>query len=553
MVRERTALVQYARSIDKELAMRASLWLSVAFFILPSTHLTAAEPPPAQWIVVTAPAYRKAVEPLCDHRKAQGMHVTVIETTEVVSKKRLLAGDTQTLREHISKLAREAKGPSYVLLVGAVEANSLDDAEAKVLPPLRGTTGRMKGQPSDNGYGCFDKELLPTAPVGRFPARSVEEAKKMVEKTLAYEKDAKPGEWRRRLTVLAGAPAFNPAVDKLVEELAIARLAKLDPSWSGRAIYANAQSRFCLPDDLLRKKAISYVEEGQALILYLGHSSAEGFAAGPDGYMNRDDWAKVDMKRGPGIFATFGCNGCQLTDADHHEGYGIAAMRNPHGPVAVLGSHGICFAAMVQLASDGLFQSLCGAKPPERLGDAWLRLKESLAKGKIDAISFWLLDKADGDPNIPQATQRLEHLEMFVLLGDPALRLPVIPGDVKLTVAGSAQMGGTITVTGEAPDRLAGAKVRLTLERPLTSEPADLQPLPEKKDERAQVMLGNHERANRFVLAERETTVADGRFEVKLAIPDKAPWSRLLIRAYAATDRYDGCGVLALDLKTNNK
>jgi hypothetical protein len=91
------------------------------------------------------------------------------------------------------------------------------------------------------------------------------------------------------------------------------------------------------------------------------------------------------------------------------------------------------------------------------------------------------------------------------------------------------------------------------LERPLTSEPADLQPLPGEKDERAAVMLGNHERANRFVLVEREATIKDGRFEVVLEIPAKAPWPRLLIRAYAATDRQEGLGVLAVDLKTKNK
>jgi hypothetical protein len=553
MARQWRAVVQYGRLIDKEPVMRAWFWLLLAFLTAIPSEVIAEESPAGQWIVVVAPAYRKAVEPLCEHRKAQGLGVTVVETTDMLSKKEILAGDAEKLREHINKLCRDAKGPNYVLIVGAVEADKLEEAETKVAPALRGTTGRMKDQPSDNGYGCLDKELLPTVAVGRFPAHTEKEVRQMVEKTLAYEKDTKPGEWRRRMTVLAGAPAFNPAVDKLVEELAIARLGKLDPTWSGKAIYANPQSRFCLPDDYLHKRAISYVEEGQGLTLYLGHSNAEGFAAGPDGYISRDDWAKVKIQRGPGVFATFGCNGCQLTDKDHREGYGVAAMRNPHGPVAVLGSHGICFAAMVQLASDGLFQSLCGAKPPERLGDAWMRLKESLAKGKIDALSYWLLDKADGDPTIPQATQRLEHLEMFVLLGDPALRLPVLPSDVKLTVAGTVEATGTLTVTGDVPERLAGGKVRVTLERPLTSEPADLQPLPGEKDERAAVMLGNHERANRFVLVEREATIKDRRFEVKLEIPAEAPWPRLLIRAYAATDRQEGLGVLAVDVKTKNK
>jgi hypothetical protein len=304
----------------------------------------------------------------------------------------------------------------------------------------------------------------------------------------------------------------------------------------------------------LRKRAIEYVEEGQALTLYLGHSNAEGFAAGPSGYLDRKDWSALSIRRGPGVFATFGCLGCQLMDEDHREGYGVAAMRNPHGPVAVIGSHGICFAAMVQLASDSLFQTVCGPKPPERLGDAWLLLKEGVARGKIDPISFWLLDKADGDSRIPQATQRLEHLEMFLLLGDPALRLPSLPADIKLTVTGIPEAGRTITVTGEVPDRLAGAMVRLTLERPLTSEPADLQPVPVKPGaERDTVMRANHERANRFVLETREATVKDGRFEIKLDLPKELPWSRLLLRAYAATDSQDGIGVRTLSLPKPEK
>jgi hypothetical protein len=527
--------------------MRLRFWLLFVVLTVLTARVIAEES--AQWIVVTAPAYRDVIEPLCAHRKSQELHVTVVQTTDVLSKKEILAGDADKLREHLNELCRGRKGPTYVLLVGMVEPDKSDDADQRVLPPLRGTTSRMKGQPSDNGYGCQDKELLPTVAVGRFPAHSVKEAKEMVEKTLAYEKDVKPGEWKRRLTVLAGAPAFSPAVDKLVEELALARLDRLDPSWSGKAIYANAQSRFCLPADVLRKHAVQYVEEGQALTLFLGHSSAEGFAAGPARYMDREDWGKLAIRRGPGVFATFGCLGCQLTDEDHQGGYGVAAMRNSRGPVAVIGSHGICFAAMVQLASDSLFQTFCGPNPPERLGDAWLSLKQGVAKGKIDAFSFWLLDKADGDSRISQATQRLEHLEMFLLLGDPALRLPSIPADIKLTVAGTVEAGKSITITGDAPARLGGAKVRVTLERPLSSEPPDLLALPKQPgEERAKIMLTNHEQANRFALEIREATVKDGRFEITFNLPAKLPWQRLLLRAYVATEREEGLGVKTIEV-----
>ncbi len=503
-----------------------------------------------QWIVVTAPAFRGAVEPLCEQRKAQGMTVKVVETTDILKPEEVKAGDAQKLREHVNKLCGDHKGTSYVLLVGAVEAGKHDDAAKIVLPPLSGTVGRMKGQPSDNGYGCLDDGRTPTVAVGRFPARTVEEAKAMVQKTLDLERDTKPGEWKRRLTVLAGVPAYNPVVDRLVEGLALNRFDRIDPSWMGKAIYHNPQSRFCVPDNQLQKTSLKYVEEGQAFTVYLGHSYAGGLWGGEAHYLDRDDWAKLKIARGRGVFMTFGCNGCQLKGEDG-EGYGVAAIRNPSGPAAVTGSHGICFAAMVQLAADGLFESTFTGKPPERLGATWLAMKNGLAKGKIDALTYATLDRVDGDPKIPQETQRQEHLEMFVLLGDPALKLPSIAADVKLKTDGKPAPGEALTITGTLPERLQGAKVRLTLERPVSSVPPDLEPLP--KNEPAaktdRIMLANHERANRFALATGEVTAKDGSIEWKVDLPAKLPYPRLVVRAYATTERDEGLGVLVLEIK----
>src|SRR5579884_3742738 len=431
----------------------------------------------AQWIVVTAPAFHKAIEPLCQQRKSQGLHVIVVQTTDVLSREDIRAGRGNKLREHINKLCRDHHGPSYVLLVGALSTERLDQAESIVLPSLSGTVGRMKGQPSDNGYGCLDEGRLPAAAVGRFPARSEEEARGMVAKTLEYERTTQPGAWRRRLIILAGIPAYNPLVDRLVEGLALARLSRLSPMWTGRAIYSNPQSRFCLPDDQLHQRALQYVQAGEAFTLYLGHSNAEGLYGGRARYLDREDWSELRIPRGKGVFFTFGCCGCQLR-GDEGEGYGVAAIRNPNGPVAVAGSHGICFAAMVQLAADGLFESTFAETVPQRLGDAWLAIKNGLAKGKIDDLTFRLLDAVDGNKAIPQATQRQEHLEMFVLLGDPALRLPRMPEDVEVKTEQGITPGQKLNVSGKVPARLAGARLRLTLERTVNSVPEDLEAVP---------------------------------------------------------------------------
>lgn len=513
-----------------------------------------AAPPAGQWIVAAAPAFRQAVEPLCQARKNQGLRVVVVQTTDVLSREDIRAGRGRKLREHINKLCREHKGPSYVLLVGAVSCGTdLQSVSQVVLPALSGTVGRMKGQPSDNGYGCLDDSRLPTVAVGRFPARTEEEARGMVAKTLEYERGNRPGRWRRRLTILAGIPAYNPLVDRLVESLALARLARLSPMWTGRAIYSNPQSRFCLPDGLLHQRALQYVQEGEAFTLYLGHSNAQGLYGGRARYLDRDDWSRLRIKQGKGVFITFGCNGCQL-QGDGGEGYAIAAMRNANGPVAVIGSHGICFAAMVQLAADGLFDCTFAKAPPERLGDSWLAIKNSVAHGKIDALTFGLLDAVDGDKAIPQATQRQEHLEMFLLLGDPALRLPRMPEDVEVSAEQSVSGGEKLTVSGKLSKRLAGARVRITLERTVNSVPDNLEVVSVATAEaRARVLLANHERANRFVLVQSESTAKDGRFRATLDVPAKLPWPRLILRVYAANEREEGMAVRTLRRSVANR
>ncbi len=524
--------------------MTGRTWFALLTFFLAVGRVPAADAPRAQWIAVTAPDFREAVEPLGRHRAAQGMRVTLVTTTDVLGPEDVRSGKADRLRDRVTKLCRDFDGTSYVLLVGAVEAEA-----GAAVPPLPGGAGRMKNRPSDNGYGSPGEDLLPAVAVGRLPARSADEARVMVRKTLDYERDDRPGEWKRRLTVLAGAPEFNPVIDAVVERMAVAQLARIDPAWHGKALYHNSQSRFTLPDDQCHERARRYVEEGQALTLYLGHSNATGFYANRERFLSGDDWAKLTIARGPGVFATFGCYGCQLAGKPC-EGYGIAAIRNAGGPAAVLGSHGECFAAMVKLASEAFTDSLLGPKPPERLGGAWLRLKEGLAKGKIDALTYRLLDAADGDPSLPQAVQRREHQEMFVLLGDPALRLPSVPRDVTLGVTGDVTPRGRLTLSGEAPPRLEGGRVRLVVERPRDSDPAESVALPPAPGAaRDKAVVERHERANEFSLFTRELTVKGGRFEASVELPEKLPWRKLVARAYAATERAEGLGVLTLEVK----
>src|SRR5262249_5856538 len=151
------------------------------------------------------------------------------------------------------------------------------------------------------------------------------------------------------------------------------------------------------------------------------------------------------------------------------------------GPVAVIGSLHECYAAINELAVDGLFAQFLADKPPERLGQAWLGLQQGIAQGKSNPLTFRVLDEVDGSKGkTALADQRLEHLEMFILLGDPALKMPARATPFDLKAPAEAKAGETIAVSADMPKALHGCSVRVTVERPLTSEPPDLVALPKK-------------------------------------------------------------------------
>lgn len=491
--------------------VRASLILGL--FLIPCPLFAVGPPPVEQWIVVHPVSFTRTLAPLIQHRRDQGVRVVSVPTL-----------DSARLKDRLRSLCLAHPGPSSILLAGSLD----------LVPALKGTVGRMKNHPSDAGYGCLSDSRLPTVPVGRFPARTQAELQAMVAKTLTLERSSAPGRWRRRLTVLAGIPDYNPVVDRLIETLAFSRFDRLHPSWSGRAIYTASSSRFRLPDRQLRPQTIDYLQQGQSLILYLGHSNAQGLYAGPDvPFLNRLDWSRLNLPHGGGVFFTFGCYGCQLQGPDG-EGYGVHAIRNPNGPAAVLGSHGICFASMVQLGCEGLFSRAFAGPLPRTLGECWLATLKGIAQGKIDFLSYRMLDAVDGDPRIPQATQREEHLQMFVLLGDPALRLPDLADDIHLDEPTSVQPGKPLRITGTLPPRLHQARVQVSLERTPASQPVDLLPIPAQPgNEQDRILLANHHKANRFELTTHQVHAHKGQFSLQLEVPKTLPWTKLLLRVYA--------------------
>ncbi len=173
----------------------------------------------------------------------------------------------------------------------------------------------------------------------------------------------------------------------------------------------------------------------------------------------------------------------------------------------------------------------------------------------MDFLTFTLFDHGDGsNGTVPLAVQRKEHVEMWTLLGDPALHLPTIAPEISLTVPRSAAAGAAITVHGSLPITLGDASVRVTLERPAGSQPRDLIPLPAGPVHvRDRAILANHVKANDPVLLVAEASVRDGHFDSKLKLPKDLPWPHVVIRAVASRKDETAVGAVALEIEGPEK
>ena len=496
-----------------------------------------------RWIVITAPAFKDAAVDLAKHRTADGFDVTLITTTDFLAPAELQQGDAAKVRDKIATACRGSRD-CYVLLLGTPQPGL--EAPKIGVPTGAGSLLRMLGQPTDNPLGQVEKMandptgLLPSVALGRLPVKTADEAAAAVRRIIAYDQAVAAGQVPLSVSMLIGDPGGTTDTERIMAGLAVTgsfqqMAQRVYPMWALSAVVQVEGSPFCLPASGaggMRETVKKTL--GPGFVIYAGHSGPEGMVSGRDAMMTRADWSAVDA--GQTVFVTCGCWACQFGDsaARKGEGYGVAAIRNPRGPVAVIGATGESYAAAGQLAFDGMLSEFERPVFPARLGGIYGAVKRGIAESPMNPLMFRMLDASDGTSGrVPLAEQRKEHLEMWTLLGDPAMRLPEVREEIswKLPVE-NLVAGQPVTVRGILPQRAVG-KLRVTVERVLSDPPLGLVVVPARGVERDAALVKNWEAANRVLLLEASTSVEAGEFAARFTLPADLPWERVVLRAQA--------------------
>lgn len=379
-----------------------------------------------------ATAYRRLMKMLYDRSKA---------TDEHRLQYLLLFGDCSYDNRMITSSWRSYK-PSDFLLSYQFE-NSVDET-------LSFMTDDYFGFLDDREGTSFSTDLLDIG-IGRFPVRTVAEAKVAVDKTIDYMNNKNAGSWKRTVVFVADdaadkdsngfmdqachlADTINTHFPYMRPERILADAYKKESSATGNT-YPQATRRL-----------LHLFEQGMLLVDYTGHSGTTSWSA--ENLLTSADIVKLSSPRLP-IWFTASCEFTRFDAAETSAGE-LAFLNEKGGAIALFSTSRVVFDG----PNDSLnvefikhFFSMKEGKRP-RLGDIVRQAKTG--KNYIRNGSNKLNFNLTGDPALTPAYP--DHQVVVDELDGPlADELPYVKAGAKVTVKGHI-----LTPDGEPADDFTG-------------------------------------------------------------------------------------------------
>ncbi|MHC4934262.1 MAG: C25 family cysteine peptidase [Planctomycetota bacterium] len=365
------------------------------------------------WVAVGSQPFVEDLKRLAAHRALQGFEVTVLTTT---------------VEEALAKVPRE---PAYLLLVGDVSPAPEKEVWHRATRSQSLYRWRKVQPPSyasDATWGDRNGDGTPDFPVGRIPARTPEDLKRVVEKILVYE-DRELGADDLRLVVWAGSPGYGGLIDSMATGMLVSTVGKHAPAWSDRwIISSDPKQALCgWPPDQPELFTLA-MKEGSLLNAVLAHANAEAiFSMRHDsqGIWYRAEDARRHLSEGvpcaPLVLLACNCGEFNRSRPSLAE----ELLLLPGGPVATIGATTESHPLTNYYTGVCLLKALDGKYGPHaRLGDLWLEVQRR-AVVEQDPIMERILKDVEGklEAEIDVDRLRRDQQLMYALLGDPAQKL----------------------------------------------------------------------------------------------------------------------------------
>lgn len=490
-------------------------------------------------VVVVCPArLQPAITAWKTYRESQGRALVVVPPAA-------------TAQQTLASLKQSCKvPPRWIVLLGdaADEKQPIDTQQATptwfvpaVVNPRWGSEPTLA---TDLPYGDWDGDGSAEIALGRVPADSAEELHGYFARVMAEEgrRETELGEYR--LNIVASPGRFSPLLDRVVESTATQLLTGLaPPACDLHLTYADWKSPFC-PYPVTMPQAIAEgLQQRSVAWVYLGHAHRQtlDMLQTPLGHSRLLNNELASALKGPQSAPVAAIVACYAGAFDGSPGTGSgdclaeAMLRQSGGPLAVLAGSRVTMPygnSLLGLETlDGLFhgneatlgQLIASAKrralqPAEAAANepapATLGLRDTV---ETVAAGF---TPAEAD----RRQERLEHVQMYNLLGDPLLQLRRAQ---PLVLQARLRDASTVVVTGQSP--IAG-RCRLQI-KPTASATAPVH------SARTTFSLGpasrldyqrQYREANQRFVVEQLVDIPAGAFAAELAV-DEALQAKLSV------------------------
>ncbi len=368
--------------------------------------------------VVYHPDFQSEVERFAAHRRAySGLDVVTVNINQLFNEFSSGAKDPTAIRDFARMmLTRNPDKFKYLLLFGDASfdpKNNTNSVENKDFVPVFETAesfSPIDAFPADDYYALLSPNESGTLSgaldiaVGRFVCKTLDEARTIVDKVIAYDNDpATLGDWRLRATYIADDEDGNAHVnqaEKLSKENAAAE------SWFNIGkIYFDAYQQIATsagqryPD---AKAAInSEIFKGTLIVNYIGHGGPRGLSQ--ERVVDNNDIAGWDNPNKYPLFITATCTFGGYDDYTTLTGGEQAFLRIKAGAIALFTT-----VRSVYIAGN------------EDLTDAVQSFLFKRENGRYRTIGEVL---KDGKNLLPTDGFNVRNARRFTLLGDPTMHL----------------------------------------------------------------------------------------------------------------------------------
>lgn len=483
---------------------------------------TPADPPDT--VVVCPRTFLPQLQPWIVHRQAQGHRLTIV---------------SNELSPEAIRTAIRKKGHlgalKYVVLVG--DADPAADHDRRIR--ARSTpTNRIKAKvnihwgsdpeiATDNSYADLNDDQVPDVAIGRITADSPNDLSRMVRKILAYETAADNGPWRRQMNFVAGVGGFGALVDSILQMATKKFLTDgIPPGYNTSMTYASWQSPYCPDPRRFHDATLARLNEGCLFWVYIGHGNRRHLdhvrvPGGAFPILDIDDAKELRSASGLPIALLLACHAGafdQPSDCLAEE-----MVRSTGGPVAAICGSRVTMpygmAVMSDVMVDELFQ-----KKRATLGQLLLHVKRRMVSDdEVDTANRLLLDaiaSAVSPSTDLLREERIEHLSLFNLIGDPLLVIRY-PEEIEVKSESSIAAGEPLQVTGRSS--IDGrVTIELVCRRDRTKSPPPVRNRFIPSHEFLRSFQEAYRQANDRCWARQTVAIEDGQFGTELTVPSEA-------------------------------